>query len=175
MYERVSGGGDGNKKEKARRGGRKKLSVFFFFLFHFSCGRTSVGTSLKCCAVSAPLPLPSHGGVTPLPLPPAPNDPRVCRALVVMAGMSSSSSPARALLRDGGFGKPESFFFSSRPFFFFFFFFLVHDSTIYNSPQSQLTMFTIDQFSIKARISDLIDQEYLERSEDDVNELNYLA
>ena len=45
----------------------------------------------------------------------------------------------------------------------------------YTTPQSQLTMFTIDQFSIKARISDLIDQEYLERSEDDVNELNYLA
>ena len=58
---------------------------------------------------------------------------------------------------------------------FFCFLFFVYTTPQYTTPQSQLTMFTIDQFSIKARISDLIDQEYLERSEDDVNELNYLA
>ena len=39
----------------------------------------------------------------------------------------------------------------------------------------QLTTFTIDRYSIKPRIDGLIDQNYLERSEDDVNELNYLA
>ena len=64
----------------------------------------------------------------------------------------------------------DSFFFI-----FFFIFFYLFYLFVQIHTQSQLTMFTIDQFSIKARISDLIDQEYLERSEDDVNELNYLA
>jgi hypothetical protein len=39
----------------------------------------------------------------------------------------------------------------------------------------QLTTFTIDKFSIGPRIQILIDGGYLERSEDDSNELNYLA
>jgi len=74
-------------------------------------------------------------------------------------------------LKNINFVHMDSFFFI---FFIFFYLFLSFLSFCTNT-QSQLTMFTIDQFSIKARISDLIDQEYLERSEDDVNELNYLA
>ena len=39
----------------------------------------------------------------------------------------------------------------------------------------QLTTFQIDKFSIKPRIQGLIDKEYLERSDDNHRELNYLA